>query len=210
VAEVPVTPPELHALVRRTWLALGWPWWSAPHDLNVFGVRAPSDVPDRWDDVIGVAYTDAAGAPHVERWVATTDPGRHYLLSPLHPLGTLLVEPGYHRGLWAPGLHTGYPALVQVGELAYRRDADRDDVLDPPGPVVKGTGNGVNLHHGGAAALVGRYSAGCQVVRMPAALTRILELVELQRRAGHGVSVSYGLVDVRQRPECAPLLGLGA
>jgi hypothetical protein len=204
-----MTPAESYALLASTWAALGFPWWEAPNDLNMFGVRAPSDVPDRWDDVIGVAWHDGT-RPCVERWVATTDPGRHYLQAPLHEAGTIVVEPGYHRGLWAPGKHTGYPALVQVGTLTYRRDTDRDAVLDPTEAVRTGTGNGVNLHHGGGSATVGRWSAGCQVVRFPSALARVLELVERQRLAGHGSTVSYGLVDVRQRPEVAPLLGLGA
>jgi len=204
-----VTELELHALLRTTWAALGWPWWTATFDLNVFGVRAPTPVPDRWDDVIGVAYHDGM-RPRVERWVATTDPGRHYLRTPLHEAGTIVVEPGYHRGLWAPGKHTGYDAMVQVGTLTYRRDSDLDDLIDPVEPPRTGTGNGVNLHHGGAASAVGRYSAGCQVVRMPSALTRILGLVALQAQHGRGSTVSYGLADVRQRPELAPLLGLSA
>lgn len=201
---------EYHALVEALWTASGWPWWTKPFDLNLFGIRSASDVPDAWDDVIGVAYVDNAGARRCERWVATTDPGRHYLEHPMTPLGTVVVEPGYHRGLWAPGLHTGYPALVQVGTLTYRRDGDLDAVIDRDGTLIESTGNGVNLHHGSGAAKVGRYSAGCQVVRMPSALTRLLSLVEQQRLHGHGTRVSYGLVDVRQSPGALPLLGLGA
>lgn len=205
-----MTEAELYALLHRQWLAAGWPWWVKPFDLNLFGVRSASDIPDGWDDVIGVAYVDDGGTPRVRRWVATTDPGRHYLRAPMTPLGTIVVEPGYHRGLWAVGTHTGYPALQQVGTLTYRRDNDRDDTIDRDDPLVVGTGNAVNLHHGGGAAVVGRVSAGCQAVRMPSALTQLLGLVELQRLHGHGTRVSYGLVDVREVPAMAPVLLLGA
>ncbi len=206
-----MTPIEIYTLLRQTHEGNGWPWWNEPYDLNLFGIRNDNDIPDGWDDVLGIAYVDGQDRPQVERFVGTTDPGRHYLEAPMNSGGTLIVEPGYHRSLWQPGIHSGkYSALVQVGEVTYRRDADRDATLDRDGVLMTTSGNAVNLHHGGGSVRVGRYSAGCQVVRMPSALTRILALVELQKQHGHGNTISYALTDVRNSPALRPLLGLGA
>lgn len=210
-----MTESEYYDLVRATWLARGWPWWDAEFDLNVGGVRNDSRTPDAWDDVIFVAYKDPSKRYRCERFVATTDPGGFFLQNPLTSLGTIVVEEAYHSKLWSPGKHgisgsNPYDAMVQTGKLKYRRDNDRDLVIEQNGPLIDGTGNGVNLHHGYGSKLVGRNSAGCQVVRMPASLLRILALVEAQRLAGHGSSVSYGLGAVETTKELRYMLMLGA
>ena len=203
-----MTQAEQWDLLQSRALAKGWPWWTAPNDLNLFGLRAASDQAGPWDDAIGVAWRDRGLVPHVELFRGTTDPGRPWLDHPMRPAGCAVVIPGYYRGLWRRGLHgsPGYPALVQVGAINVWRDADHNGTILRGGPVYRDA-SGINLHHGGdTKGEVGLYSAGCQPVRARADLTRILELVAAQVAAGHGETVSYGLIDVGDEPELAPLL----
>lgn len=160
----------------------------AAYDLFVAGVRAPATSSNLFDDLVLVAYTDDLGAPRVERFAATTDPGRAALDHPQHPGGTATVVPGQVRRCWAPGLHRGrYRALVHQRGVVIPvwRGSDRATVhLDAAG---------INLHHASGAARVDWYSAGCQVVQRPSSLARILELVDIQAVRGHGSTVSYTL-----------------
>ena len=205
-----MTELEMYALLRGLWTQKGWPVWTKPYDLNVFGIRNAVRTTDTWDDVFGVFYTDSDGVHHVDRFVASTDPGGYYLQNPMTSFGTIVLEPGYHRGMWRLGTHTGYPALQQVGTITYRRDNDRDLVIESDGLLITSSGNGVNGHHGYDAATVGRNSAGCQVMRMKKALARVLELLKRQIAAGHGDKVSYGLVDEAQDRVIAPVLRIAA
>ena len=167
-----------------------------PYDLFIYGVRAPATSTNLFDDAIGVAYVDARGAPVVEEWPATTDPGRAALDHPTREAGTATVVPGQYRGLWARGVHhpgtTGaYPCLVPVGPSPpVWRGSDRSRVyLDA---------EGIQLHRAAGPgrappARVDWYSAGCQVLRDDAALQRVLALVAEQEARGLGRTVTYTL-----------------
>ncbi len=180
--------------------ASGAPWFTGRWNLNLVGLRSQAR-PNEFDDLVCVAYEDDAGRKVIESWAATTDPGTYWLANPMNVKGTAVLATGHHRGLWQPGLHggpTGYPALVQVSPCAVWRDADRDSVVDPDKRVTDVGMHGINLHRAsssGTSMLVDRWSAGCQVVQSPTALTRILELVERQRLAGRGSRVSYTLME---------------
>ncbi|MDY6782546.1 MAG: DUF4231 domain-containing protein [Cyanobacteriota bacterium] len=121
-----------------------------------------SNTPDAWDDRRIVLEVNNKGVPRiVNHWVATCDPGRHYTLSPMNPGGAAQVAFGQYKA-WQHGLHTGYPALVQVGAVDIYRDSNKSFKRDTA-LIKASTGNGINQHHGGNAAKVGRYSAGCLV-----------------------------------------------
>lgn len=202
-----MTPFDQWELLQHRCLAKGWPWWTAAYDLNVIGLRAASAKAGPWDDAIVVAYRTHADV-RVERFAATTDPGRPWLERPMRAAGCAVPIPGHYRRLWRRGIHgsPGYPALVQVGAIAVWRDPDRNGVLVRTGPVFDDA-SGIDLHHGSDTdGEVGLHSAGCQVVRARASLSRILELVAAQAANGHGETVSYGLFDVGDEPELAPLL----
>lgn len=191
--------PSTYETLRARVTGLGHPWFVGTYNLNVIGLRTLAK-PNTFDDMIVAAYEDQYG-PKVEMFAATTDPGSYWLQSPMNVKGTAVLATGHHRGLWQPGLHggpTGHPALVQVSPCAVWRDSDRDSVIDPDKRVTDVGMHGINLHRAsasGTSMLVDRWSAGCQVVQAPAALARILELVERQRLAGRGSRVSYTLME---------------
>ena len=186
--------------IRRLYAAAGHPWFTGAWNLNLFGVRRLAR-PNTFDDSIGVAYEDGVGRRLVELWEATTDPGTYWLEHPMNVNGTAVLAVGCHRSLWQLGMHggpTGYAALVQVSACAVWRDSDRDTVVDPE-PRVLDTGLfGINLHRAsasGTSTTVDRWSAGCQVLRRPGDLDRVLELVRTQQLAGKGSRVTYTLFD---------------
>jgi len=164
--------------------------------INVLGIRgyqngrATEDAPDRYNDTIAVLWRDGSGR-HVREYEATVDPGAYWTENPMKPEGVAHLVDGQY--LYQSGRHKGRPALVQAGPVTVWRDRNQDDDRDP-GEKVE-TGNfGINIHDGGSDARVGRYSAGCQVVRgggAGAAWQEFLSLVGMHP----GSTIRYTLVD---------------
>lgn len=210
-SDLDLSPADI-AQLRAATLARGWPWWSAPFDLNLFGIRGASSQADLYDDGIGIAWTDAAGHPHGRLFRATTDPGRPWLQRPSRASGcAILVGPAWYRGMYALGLHKGRAALVQAGPCRVWRDDDRDAVLGPlanPEGFPVEAGGGINLHDPGAEdpGKVGYSSAGCQVPWRAAYVGEIREALQRQTEAGHGGTLSYALHHANRAPELAALL----
>lgn len=94
----------------------------------------------------------------IKIFTASVDPGKYYIDHPLNPHGCARLKTGlWHYQL---GEHHSKRALVQADEVTVYR-------LDKHGKTI-GEENGyfgVNIHSGGPEYLVGRYSAGCQVIK---------------------------------------------
>lgn len=94
----------------------------------------------------------------VKIFTASVDPGKFYINNPMNPQGCARLKCGlWHYQL---GEHHSKKALVQASEMTVYR-------LDKFG-ISKGEESGffgINLHSGGPEYLVGRYSAGCQVIK---------------------------------------------
>ena len=187
-----------HGQLCDTLRTLGYPVWTKPYDLNIYGIRKPGGTPDDWDDTIGVAWRDREGNSRIICCPATVDPGLHYLLNPMNARGTAIMAEGYHRGIWTLGKHKGYAALVQVKPAVFYRDYNKNRVLDYKTDRMETAIIGANLHRGHpdvAVAKVGQYSAGCQVVQNAFDLTYILALVHQQGKSIGTTSVSYALMN---------------
>lgn len=192
---------SLYERLRGETEAQGLRWFEGVYDLNIHGVRATADESNLFDDVIVCAYRDDTGVRRVERWPATTDPGRKALEHPVNPGGTFTMAPGQVRKLWTRGRHRSkYPALVHRPGVVVPgwRGSDRTKLWADAA--------GINLHHAAGASRVDWYSAGCQVLQHPADLERLLQLVALQHeRLGTDI-VSYTLHAVREHPRLRALL----
>lgn len=193
--------PARYATVRAAALRLGY-WHPAQHlqparpfDLYLYGVRGNGlPTSDRFDDLVGVAWCDDLGHAHVEEWPATTDPGAAAVEKPTNPAGCATLCPGQLRRVWVRGLHHGaYPCLVPVpgAVMPVYRGKDREHVwLDA---------RNIQLHHAGEASTrVGRWSEGCCVLQRARDLTRLLTLLEEQRRRGLGDVLTYTLFTADQ------------
>lgn len=188
--------------VRTLRLAVGAPWFEAPNDLNVIGIRRPaatawaSGRPDVFDDTILWAFTHPKGVGVALKAPVTTDPTRRWLRTPLNPGGCAVLEPGHYPGSHRLGLHRGRAALEQAGPMRIRRDANRNDAIDALGPVIDApAATKINIHDAIGADAGDAASAGCQVFRYTQHLNALLGAVREQAKAGRGDRISYTLID---------------
>lgn len=193
-----VTPTydQLKAIAAKK----GYKWFTAPYDLNVIGVRHSGQYANVFDDTICVAYIDTQGNKRVFIAPATVDPGQYYLRQPLSADGCAILPEGQYLSLWTLGKHKGYTALVQRKAIQVIRDNDRDGV--PIGTLSKKVEIiGLNLHRAleaGIAAIVDKFSAGCQVVQVTQDFNYIIELVKLQVKYVKSSIVSYTLISDKE------------
>ena len=162
----------------------------AAYDLNLFGIRSPNRAAGRFDDLMGCAYREAEGGPFkVSWWPATTDPGVYWLRHPMRREGcAILVGDRQYRGMWRLGLHRkSYTALVQVGECAGFRDADRTAELSLDESSIMVGRYGINGHASirnelgtGEATHIGKASAGCQVHATQRGFDEMIALAQRQ------------------------------
>jgi hypothetical protein len=94
----------------------------------------------------------------VKIFPASVDPGKYYINHPINPHGCAKLKSGLYS--YAMGEHHAMKALVQANEVTVDR-------LDSGGKKVSEESGwfGINIHSGGPEYLVGRYSAGCQVIK---------------------------------------------
>jgi len=136
-------------------------------DLNIIGERNPEGEADQFDDWIHVCYKEG-GLWQWHVFKCTTDAGKHYLQG---RNTAILCHNRQYRSCYMLGLHQGrYEALVQRGgEVSVWRDRNGDSVHDY-GKNEESGYFGINIHRASAnheSQIVGRYSAGCQVIADP-------------------------------------------
>lgn len=175
-----------------------FPLYFTKGSLNIFGVRNETIVPDKFDDVIGCIYTDNFGVRKIFTCDATTDPGLHYLKSPMNSNGCAILIPGYYKALWKIGSHKGAQAFVQATPCTVTRDFDKDNLLDFRTSIRESGMFGIDLHGVTGATIaniVNRYSAGCQVVNSNANLAKLLTLGYFQIQMIKHPYFSYALFE---------------
>ena len=83
-------------------------------------------------------------------------------------MGTAILKEGQYPGSHKVGLHKGYKALQQMGNLTIIRDYNKDGVLDySSGKESTGNSYCINIHRAtqsGKSLTVDKWSAGCQVL----------------------------------------------
>lgn len=167
------------------------------HDVQILGLRAPTvdDPSTDLTDAIAVLY-NVNGAPCGGLLTpATTIPGSTTLTRTTR--GAAVVEPGFYRKCWAPGLHprnpkpgqSQRPGLVQVGPITVRRDADLDNLAGNSGHLETGV-YGINLHSMGTR----EWSAGCIGPQYQADVDWLLARCAEQAAALDVIEVSFGLL----------------
>jgi len=181
------------------------------YDLTLVAVRSKDSVSGEFDDKLYILYyIPMTGLKlHSESFAITTDPGKHWLLNPLNKNGTLIMVPGRYPQAYKLGYHNRskgkkkmYLALEQHKPMTYVRDNNRDYKLDFS--LIKDVANHIygnfktNLHRASMwrkTLIVGKYSAGCQVIASPYEYDRVMELANLQRESGFGGTYTYVLLE---------------
>jgi hypothetical protein len=121
--------------------------------LGVRGYSSSENQTGIYDDAI-IRFIEG----EIKIFVASVDPGNFYINHPINPLGCARLKAGLY--FYALGEHHAKRALVQAEEV----NVDR---LDSSGNKVRNDSGylGINIHSGGPEYLVGRFSAGCQVIK---------------------------------------------
>lgn len=136
------------------------------------------DVHDTWSDTILVITS--AGQVIVEA-NATTEPGKFYTDNPMNSMGAARLAFGQHKDCWEFGYHNNrknHPALVQTRPVKVHRDKNKDGARNNDKTFE---GNfGINIHgtldkH--SSGSVGKFSAGCQVIRSWSLHLKMLETI---------------------------------
>lgn len=134
-----------------------------PFNLNIVGVRSEDMKPNVFNDELHVFWKFRGKWSHVV-FEITTDPGLYYLQNPLNVDGTIIMFPDQYRGVYKNGIHKGNPALEQIKPMKYWRDNNKDNRYDKEGDIFEENAK-TNLHGAGNnSTVVGKWSAGCQVV----------------------------------------------
>lgn len=136
-------------------------------ELNIIGIRNDTAQCNSFDDTICVLFKDHYGDDTLVAFSCTTDAGLYWLLHPLNVDGCIIMKEGQYHNAYKIGLHRGYKALQQIGNIRYVRDNNKDAILDfdSKNEVV---GNfATNIHHASfpeGSTFVDKWSAGCQVI----------------------------------------------
>ena len=177
----------------------GYPFYTKPYDLNLYGIRNTSTKVDLFNDTLGVAYIDHFGNEINIQHRGTTKPGLYYLKNKLGNVkGTAILHPGHYKSCWKLGLHNGkYEALVQSERANFEvwRDSDSDGELDYAGKIFTDVA-GLNMHTESLVSVtekVGAYSAGCQVRQNDFEHFVVVNLCKMQIQEGNGNYFSYSL-----------------
>jgi len=178
---------------------------------TVVGVRgaypgrwvAHDNLPNRFNDTLGLLWIDGQGARHVREFPVNTDTGAHDFgedaSSSLWPNRRYPYVNGTHRGYSALQIDLpSYPVRDDTNHNGHW-DSDRNGWLPPAtGLDHDRLGTAHNIHMGSVAsplgqAVVGVWSAGCQVIPGMASWTEFITNAWTQP----GDQVDYFLVDAR-------------
>jgi hypothetical protein len=160
-----------HADVKALYAKHGYKFYEGPYNVNNYARRNKDlTTVDKFNDIRGVAYTDAFGNQINLEWACTTKPGLKPLSGgAMNPNGVAILIPGFYPKCWTVGKHKGeYPALVQAGAGIFKvwRDNDIDGNFDFTGRVWTDV-SGLNDHTTRAHQInnVGGFSEGCVVTQ---------------------------------------------
>lgn len=179
----------------------GYKVFERPYELNIWGIRTDSVIPNKFDDKMLVFWKDDLGNWKGKKYNITTDPGTYWLNNPMNPQGTAILKEGQFLNSHELGLHQGkYEALVQRGNLTVLRDYDRNSTLDfKSGREETGSGFGINIHRAnstGTTKTIDKNSAGCQVFENADSFGEFLTLAR-KHKSLYGNKFSYTLEDQR-------------
>jgi hypothetical protein len=161
------------------------------------------NLPNRFNDTLVLLWIDGDGARHVREFPVNTDTGAYdfgyHASSSIRPNRRYFYINGWHRTYNA--LHID-EATYNVRDDANKNghwDSDRNGWLPPNTDADHDrTGSGHNIHMGSVdgplgSAVVGVWSAGCQVIPGMANWTEFIENAWTEE----GDRVNYFIVDVR-------------
>ena len=197
----PIQMDEILGMMRQK----GYEIYTRPFELNIIGVRTVPTNAEKFDDRMYVLWKNEKGFWRGKEYVITTDPSTRYLKRPINELGAAVLPNGQYVHSWKIRKHRGkYDALGQNRPLCVYRDYDRSAVLTFDVDSQSCGLYGINIHKakdGGAddgkgnTAMIGSYSAGCQVFQNSYCFEEFMQMA-YRHRDLYGNSFTYTLFDL--------------
>ena len=163
--------------------------------INLFGVRNDDYSVGTFNDVLGIHYVKN-GENILILHQGTVDPGSYYIHQPMNEKGTWVLRFQQVIDGWAPGLHHGYRAQVQIKPAWGFRITPEQYEAD--GKVIKLSGKtpilenvACNMHRFNSQYELDQNtnaSAGCQVRNVPKEYNDFVELTYIE-----GAKYNYAL-----------------
>jgi len=188
--------PQIEQL-KRALKNKGYPIKTKEWELNIIGIRNTTNIPNAFDDTICVLFKDHYGDDTLVCFSATTDAGLYWLLHPMNVEGCIILKEGHYPDVYKIGLHRGYKALEQCGNIRYVRDNNKDGILDFDSKHEVEGNFKTNIHHASMpeqSTIVEKWSAGCQVINK--GWWEFLELCEQSRLITERNRFSYTLINI--------------
>ena len=196
--------------IKKTLESKGYKWFeNGSYNVNIVGIRnslTANEVTNRFDDTITVSYKDEDGNWMYHEMDCTTDPGTHYMDSPiLKSKGTAILKPGQYPKSHKIRKHQGrYEALGQQNPVTVYRDNNRDDVYNLNQENTDTGLFGINIHRatkyaGKKSSQVDKWSAGCQVIAANDDWTKFMKIMRKARDKWSN-NFTYTLVESKDIP----------
>ena len=152
--------------IKATFAKKGYKFFTSPFSVNIFGIRMKTNT-NLFDDYICAVYYDDKNKFIVKTFEATTDPGLHWLQNPMRKTGCAIMVEGQYRGAFKLGGHgrKKYLAGRQFKAIPVYRDNNKDACHDLDPATIDNGIHYTNIHHAWSAKLIGKNSAGCQVIK---------------------------------------------
>lgn len=157
-----------------------------PDDYWILGVQNSGHGFNVFDDKVYIYK----GKQFIMVLPATTNAGSVLKqISPYNKKGTAIIKTNeWYHNLWRNGLHKGrMKALVQISNILYYRDNDKNGIPDEKGTLYKGL-IGINYHTVSytkktnfIAKYIGNWSVGCVVIPDVDKYYKSLELFKNQK-----------------------------
>lgn len=192
--------------VKKLFANHNYRFFERPNSLNIFGIRNESKEADKFDDLIGLAWTQKDADGDLQKcarvfW-GTLDSGAYYLQNPMDPGGAAGIVENQYLGVWQLGKFLGKEALIQIAPFKVYRDANRDTILDyNPARTTSGL-YGIFEHehyqNQKIARHVQRSSAGCVVPQDRDDHKYLIDKCIKQIHAGLGNKFSFTVFNQKQ------------
>lgn len=186
------------ATIKKVVINKGFKWFDngSKYDLNIVGIRSKDFVLDSFNDLITVSFFDGSGWV-CKQYVATVDAGLYYYEHPINKEGTASLIEGQYLGAFGLGLHKGqYSCLVQIKPLTVNRNS-----LAQGFPIMGSSDFGffaIEIHHAAVNSVVdvvGRYSAGCQVINNIDDFDEFMSIINKTKQVGYVPKFTYTLIN---------------
>jgi len=172
-------------------------------NVNNFGIRVETEGGD-FDDIIGTVFEDTdnmTGETFLNclAFVATTDPGVHYLKKPINEDGCAILVPGQYFNFQIEKHRGQYDALCQRGIVKVFRDNNKDEIIDLNPESVESGMFGINIHKTPPyleTEMVNKNSAGCQVLYNSAEYDSEWMPLMYRARTSWGKNFTYTLLEL--------------